>query len=162
MSESCENCKHKDTPAGQLPCQKCAFATGEQEGHMWESDTPPDRKHTPLPWKVLEGVSSNGMIAPDAATAIVADNEDGWDIAAVWTDLPGMNGAENPKYIALACNSHYKLVEALQAASDELQAMHGEYCQHQDYCPQETPKSEQCPTIAIIETARAALAAAAE
>jgi len=126
------------------------------------TDTTPDRKHTPLPWKVLAGVSSNGMIAPDAATAIVADNEDGWDIAAVWTDLPGMNGAENPEFIALACNSHYKLVEALQAASDELQAMHGEYCQHQDYCPQETPKSEQCPTIAIIETARAALAAAAE
>lgn len=39
MIESCENCKHKDTVAGQLPCQKCAFDTADQEGHMWEPDT---------------------------------------------------------------------------------------------------------------------------
>ena len=100
------------------------FRTKAKAKAWIESDTPPDRKHTPLPWKALEGVSSNGMISPDAATAIIADNEDGWDIAAVWTDLPGMNGAENPKFIALACNSHYKLVEALRECITDDHATH--------------------------------------
>jgi len=66
-----------------------------------------ERKHTPLPWKVAEEPLDDHRLTIFS----YSDSE----IA------PAVAGGDNPEerdataaFIVLACNSHYKLVEALQ------------------------------------------------
>jgi len=93
------------------------FRTKAKAKAWIESDTPPDRKHTPLPslpWTQERELTPAGTVAE-------AKDRHGIEIHAangiaigMWVDYEWDGRNPQVDLIERACNSHYQLVEALQ------------------------------------------------
>ena len=86
-----------------------------------------DRKHTALPWEAGRMVDDAGMPMGKAAAAeyccvaIDSGNDDGFFFVSQGDKMPdichtgnGPTSLQNASFIALACNSHYDLLAALE------------------------------------------------
>lgn len=67
-----------------------------------------DKKHSPLPWKVLD-------LKPPPPAISIGGSENTGAIATMWGRFClGDERQANAEFIVRACNSHYELLEALK------------------------------------------------
>jgi len=116
-----------------------------------------DRKHTPLPWKVVRNpMRDDGWFVRQDIPEAPRPGITRLDGSAVMKPSPGITSfqiykKEDAEFIALACNSHYELLTALR----EMMNTHGMHGPCEDHNCSECCKAYDLAEAAIDRTARA-------